>query len=364
MQMMTPLRCAAHFVSRASACTRTQIAYVGGWRGNSNLGDEVLLSAARRIFDPVRLVPVHGYRYETLVGRALPSFRAAMLAGGTLINKRGSLHPAAFYSRLAENFFVFGSGVASSAFWSGRDTDSGFWESQMANWEPILRRCFYIGVRGPLSAESLREYGFKNVVVVGDPVIALAEHAPAVPYDSMGLGLNIGVSGGQVWGDEDEIEKQYTLLARVAHKAGWHVQWFVTWPGDLTITRRAAVASGTDQHIHQACGDHARYMKLVGGLSVFVGMKLHAVALATCAFVPSIMVEYRPKCLDYMASIGQEKFTVRSDRLDGLDLFDRICRIASNRPAHLAELESRVFALRRHQELCAREVLTSICESA
>ncbi len=364
MQLTTPLRLAARFVSRASGCARTQIAYVGGWRGNSNLGDEVMLSAARRIFRPAGLVPARGYRYETLVDRALPSFGGAMLAGGTLINKRGSLRAAAFYSRSAENFFVFGSGVASSAFWSGRDTESGLWESQMDRWAPILRRCSYIGVRGPLSAESLRECGFDNVVVVGDPVIALARRVVAAPDDSMRLGLNIGVSDGQVWGSEREIESQYILLARTARRAGWDVQWFVTWPADLAVTRRAAQASGTDRQIHQVCTDHTRYMKLVGGMSVFVGMKLHAVALATCAFVPSIMVEYRPKCLDYMASIGQEEFTIRSDSLDGLDLLDRVVRIASNRTAHSFELETNLCALGRHQASCARQIMSGICESA
>ena len=242
-------------------------------------------------------------------------------------------------------------------------TESGLWESQMDRWAPILRRCSYIGVRGPLSAESLKACGFDNVVIVGDPVIALAQHVGTAPGDSMRLGLNIGVSGGQVWGSELEIESQYIRLARAARRAGWDVQWFVIWPGDLAVTRRAAEASRTGQYIHRVYGDYTRYMKLVGGMSVFVGMKLHAVALATCAFVPSIMVEYRPKCLDYMASIGQEQFTIRSDSLDGVDLLDRIDRIASNRAAHSFELETNLCALGRHQALCAREVMSGICES-
>jgi polysaccharide pyruvyl transferase WcaK-like protein len=48
----------------------------------------------------------------------------------------------------------------------------------------------------------------------------------------------------------------------------------------------------------------------------FVGIKLHAVALAMCTNVPSLMIEYRPKCREFATTLGVERFCVRSDSLD------------------------------------------------
>ena len=50
-------------------------------------------------------------------------------------------------------------------------------------------------------------------------------------------------------------------------------------------------------------------------MRLFVGIKLHAVALAMCANVPALMVEYRPKCLEFMNTMGMGRFVVRSDAI-------------------------------------------------
>jgi polysaccharide pyruvyl transferase WcaK-like protein len=45
---------------------------------------------------------------------------------------------------------------------------------------------------------------------------------------------------------------------------------------------------------------------------LFIGQKLHATVLATILRIPSIMIEYQPKCRDYMASIDMENFVAKT----------------------------------------------------
>jgi len=351
-------------VSRVAKCRDPQLAYAGGWRGHQNLGDESLFEGMGKIFPSFKLVPVRGERYETSVGKILPDFQAAVLAGGTLINKRGSLPIAEAYSLRMKPFFVFGTGVASPDFWIGRWTDRGFWRSQMHRWEPILRRCIYVGVRGPVSAACLKDYGIGNVEIVGDPVVALAGSDTRTEPAPRTVGLNLGVSGGQVWGIEERITDEYLGLAQAARKHGWEVHWFVVWPGDLEVVLRIAERSGTARHIHRTYTDPYQYLHLVGRISVFFGMKLHAVVLATCAFVPAIMLEYRPKCRDYMASLGEEHLVVRSDRFSGTAVWERLIGMAQRRESISEDLRTKVLALRDLQRERAAEVVNRICESA
>jgi polysaccharide pyruvyl transferase WcaK-like protein len=229
-----------------------------------------------------------------------------MLGGGTLIGQKPVwLDIARDFLGIHPNLVVFGTGVEEPSFWKD--------EPALDVWKPLLERCRFLGVRGPRSAELLADAGLTGIEVVGDPVLHFAareiNHSP-IP-DS--IGLNIGTSDGNVWGDETSIRDEVALLATTARKAGWRVEWYVVWPKDLELTRQAAAASGTSQHLHLIYEDHVRFMREVRRLTAFVGMKLHATVLATCALTPSIMLEYRPKCRDYMQSIGQGDFTFKTD---------------------------------------------------
>ena len=111
-------------------------------------------------------------------------------------------------------------------------------------------------------------------------------------------------------------------LAKNATQAGWKVHWFVVWKNDMDITLEAARKSGTEENIHQEYYDYKKYFDLVRKMSVFVGMKLHSVALAMCAYVPSVMLEYRPKCRDFMMSVNQQHNNIRTDRFKADDVWE------------------------------------------
>jgi len=59
-------------------------------------------------------------------------------------------------------------------------------------------------------------------------------------------------------------------------------------------------------------------------VDVFVGEKLHSVILAMCAHTPGVMLEYRPKCRDFMMSMGLGELNIKTDEITGGSISDRV----------------------------------------
>jgi hypothetical protein len=294
---------------------RAPLAYVGGWLGKQNLGDEALLVAYRALFPKFNLVSYDGGRITRQIVKHLPRMRSGMLGGGTLIGQKPIwLTIPRSFLKLCPHLVVFGTGVEEPSFWKG--------ETTLDEWKVLLELCGFIGVRGPRSAELLGDIGLSQVEVVGDPVLTFAAKDINPDPIPQTVGMNIGTADGAVWGDEARIRDEVVAFAKLAKKSGWGVEWFVVWPKDLEITRLAAEASGTAEHIHMIFEDHEHFIRETRRLTAFVGMKLHATVLATCALTPSIMLEYRPKCRDYMDSIGQGQFTFKTSEFRAGELWE------------------------------------------
>lgn len=332
----------------------------GGGLGQKNLGDELLLVAFRELLTPCNLYVVRGERYERAFAQFVNVFQAGVLAGGTVIDRHpNALRVVQRWLPYLERSFVFGSGVADPSFWTGRKEGRRVRASSLAAWVPLLSQCCYVGVRGPRSASLLRDAGLERVEVIGDPVLMLArDHS--VEITPRTIGLNIGLSRGHIWGSEERLVSEFVALATEARRAGWRVKWFVVWPDDFESTKYVAKESGTDQDIYELYSDHQSFFELVRPLTVFVGVKLHAVALATCAFVPSIMLEYRPKCRDYMQSIGHEQFTIRTDAFHGRQVWQIIAEMGCRRSELAARLRCTILDLRDRQIQRAREIVNSL----
>jgi len=339
MDKATPRRIANAVKSVVSNRRRT-VAYVGGWLGKSNLGDEAIIEAYEALFPQYGFVAFDGGRLASMAGK-VASFRAGLLGGGTLIGLKEWLKPVRQFQRICSHLVILGGGVATPAFCGE--------EGALPEWIPLLRKCELLGVRGPESAQLLAEHGLPNVEVTGDPVLVFADGAVTAPHEPQTLGLNIGFAGGNMWGNEQRVRAEMTILATCARKAGWKVKWFVVWPSDLAITQKTAADSGTAGEINEVYHDPFRYMDMVRPLSVFAGMKLHATALATCAGTPAIMLEYRPKCRDYMSSIGQSHLTFRTDQFTGEQVWEVVQRIDSKRLQAATDLINGIRPLREKQ---------------
>ena len=142
---------------------------------------------------------------------------------------------------------------------------------------------------------------------------------------------------------------------------GWRITLYVVWPKDLSITKALAVEVGIPRSsIYRVYCNPAKFISAVRRHSVFVGFKLHGVVLSFCAGVPSFMIEYRPKCRDFMESIGAEDFVTRADQLS-LDHF--LCKVDLLRK-HGADLIKRTTArlqlFREKQIATARRLLLGL----
>ena len=332
-----------------------RLAYIGGVYGSQNLGDDVLCYAAAKLFSSCTLLEYPRSQHFAKLAKVVLPVRNAVLAGGTLINQKDFwLDLTAIYIQAIPNFIVFGTGVEHPLFSNDR----------LSEWRELLEQCNFIGVRGPLSAQILADAGVNRVEIVGDPALVYAfdmwdQSAAYIPET---IGLNIGWDRVKQWGTQEHIFSEATLLAKRAKDAGWKVKWFVVCSADEGMTTKVATASGTTSDICHVYNDPVEYMNLVKSCSVFVGTRLHSVVLATCAYVPSLMLAYRPKCVDYMLSIGQDDHVIRTDKFRADEVWEKACHLSAERSRFSEALYLSMKPLRGRQLAMAKKLQeTMLC---
>lgn len=316
-----------------------------GWLGHDNLGDEALYLAIQEYFRPVPLAhlsPV--YQPAVAAVASLKRHRVSILGGGTLIASGYRAHFEETLSRTRRGI-VFGAGVADEVFWSAYPDR----KIRVADWRAALERCEYVGVRGPDSVNSLADVGI-SAEILGDPAAWFVRPPGWWMPDERVLGVNVGQAGGQMWGSEEILIEQVGSLVRRAVAEGWRVEFFVVWPNDLEITiATIAEAQINDAVVHTIYGRPDEYLEQVRRATVFVGTKLHSVILAMCAGVPSIMLEYRPKCRDFMKSVDLDHLNIRVDRIDADTLYEQIVGLLGNASGTSREVTERMQLLKNLQ---------------
>jgi len=349
------------FAAQALLTKRPRIGYVGGYQEHKNLGDEALYAALKRLFSSGSFVDYNRGLLPQAIVRHLPGCDLMLMAGGTIIggHKESAYQWAKTCFGLAPHGVVFGSGVVSPEFVSAVLKQPVEIQKQ---WADIIKSCDYVGVRGPLSRKILEDWGIPGAEVIGDPVMSLARGEMPVGRvaDDKLIGFNVGQSRGNVWGSEDHIREQFVKLAQIAGKAGFRVRWFVVWPEDLPVTQRVVRDAGLPVDICEFYDDYNGYMDAVSSVNAFVGMKLHATALATCAFVPSVMLEYNPKCRDYMESIGQGPNSLRTDEFTAEKVWEMVKNLFANRSAVSRRLFEEIAKFRKLQSLRASEICAKL----
>ncbi len=106
----------------------------------------------------------------------------------------------------------------------------------------------------------------------------------------------------------------------------------------------------------------SRYLKVIEEVDVFIGEKLHSVVGAVCAYKPSIMLAYQPKCIDFMKSLGLEDYVLRTDHLDLDQLLQTIELIQGSYESYRNHLYRRVSDLKLVQRQVASEIAKSILQ--
>jgi Polysaccharide pyruvyl transferase len=337
-----------------------------GWAGFGSLGEEATFQLCRRRFPAIDWSPFNAIDYTTkpaqfirqrgldlkqirrVVSEELSTQRrlralaartklrlirlggaeVGICGGDTVINRNAASLRAytEVRKRTGSPVPIFGTGVAHPDFWVDRDPE---WADRRKDWISLFEDLPVVGVRGPYSKAYLEEAGASNVVVCGDPAVALharyANRSPRVRRNgSLRIGVNVGVYT-RTWGTQNEIQSSVTALARWLREAGHRVEIIPAWHRDEAACVESARQSGLDSSaIHRACASHEDFLVQIEELDLMVACNMHAGILSAVANVPFVSIEHQPKCRDFAASIGWEEFLLNADRLQPAALIERV----------------------------------------
>lgn len=279
--------------------TRPTARYIG-WSGHHNLGDEVMLEAVRGLL-PWADVETSGDPGKLLI-----------LGGGTLINRSSYLKRVTERDTPKTERVVIGTGVANPDFWGEQEDPK--------KWTRWLSSCAYVGVRGPLSLQRLRSWGFDGEAEVSGDSALLLEPPDVHPVAGRVV-IAPAWTKGNLWGGSDDLVVD--ALARAVEgwrREGREVVALASSPDDdgqiLQIAQRAG---GVLLPFVQGYLDQTEAIETIASADVVVGERLHACVLAAAVGTPFVPIEYRPKLRDFAASVGLEDLVIRTDELsDGL----------------------------------------------
>jgi polysaccharide pyruvyl transferase WcaK-like protein len=95
-------------------------------------------------------------------------------------------------------------------------------------------------------------------------------------------------------------------------------------------------------------------------MSAFVGIRLHSVIMAMCAGVPSIMLSYAPKCLDFMTSVDLQALAIDLKELTPDTLASRFEQVISSGKEYGEKIARHMTAFRDRQIQKAIEIRTQL----
>ena len=299
------------------------VRYVG-WVGKENLGDEAMLAATRQLL-PWAEVETRGEARNLL-----------LLGGGTLINRNQYLGWLTARDSPRIERAALGTGVASPDFW-GITEDTNEW----LRW---LNSCTYVGVRGPLSAETLVSWGYKGELeICGDPALALP--SPEVEISENRILIAPAWTKGELWGEDDDAV--YSAISEAAMSwvsEGKEVVFMSCHPADdrpILEIRDRLEGAPTSYVAGYLDVDHA--VAEIASSSFVIGERLHACVLAAAAGRPFVPIEYRPKVRDFALSVGMGEHIVRTDDVSGSSLVEAAADIdASTRAMTNAVADYRI----------------------
>jgi polysaccharide pyruvyl transferase WcaK-like protein len=268
-----------------------------GWVGYDNLGDEAMLEAFRRLL-PWATVEVSGTPRELL-----------LLGGGTLINRSTYLGWLTERDSPRIERAVVGTGVANPAYWGVTE--------QTEDWVRWLSSCVYVGVRGPHSETTLRDWGYEGPLEVCGDSALLFERPPAAQAEEGLVVVSPAWTGDELWGgSDDSVMKTLAEAVRGWLGDGREVRFLSCNPADdRPIFETMRAAGHPDLPYLAGYRDLDATLHLLASAELVVGERLHAAVLAAAVGTPFVAVEYRPKLGDFAASVGAESALVRTDHL-------------------------------------------------
>ena len=203
----------------------------------------------------------------------------------------------------------------------------------------------------------LTDSGLKNVEVIGDIALSLANDKINEKKKKKKIAINIGTSSGKVWGNEAKILETISNCVKLLLKNGWDIAFFPVINNDVVYIKKAISKIGVHIPIFMHYKSITKSLNFLSQCDVMIGEKLHSVILAHCVYTPAIMLEYRPKCLDYMTSIGMENFNIKTDEMDVDNIIFLMNKIYNNIYYYQKIIYSKISYYKKLQFNRAREII-------
>ena len=296
------------------------------WRWNGNLGDDMSWAAQESMF-----------KSSLELGQYISSPKAVLVGGGTLIPKAPENPDLLDLSRCLPTV-IFGTGVGDPFFW-GKD--------HIPEWIEILKNSQFIGVRGPLSKDRLEEWGLSSqqIKVIGDTCLYFTEENLKSHHVQGEIAVNLGVTYGQLYGKEEELENIIIQVLNRLVKDGWNITLVCAWePDDVVMDRiKAKVQVKGIEHWHD---DYSRALQSIKKFDVVLCEKLHIGVTAACQGIPFVPLNYRSKVMDFCRSIDWEEFCVTTKNPDPDQILEKINSLVRVRKYYSNRLHQSVLSMR------------------
>jgi hypothetical protein len=354
--------------------TTQPIAGYIGWLGYENFGDEALYIAFKNLFPQFQILTYNNYpkqlNYNKIRQNIYPIellfyrhfikknnfYNFVFLGGGTLINHEEFLEYLQIVLQNQDQIIVFGSGVSEPSFRAEHHPEVNY-SQLMKDWISVLEKAVYVSVRGPKSARILEANGFQKAKVIGDPALSLCTPKPPNSSRTGLVAINL-CSQRLMWGKQERVTEIIAQLAKYFLEKGWDVEFIPMQPVDLHLGLKIIQDFNLPKmSIWRNFQDIGKTINRIQTYDIMVGQRLHSVVIACGCGVPSIMLEYQPKCGDFMESIGMQQFSLRTDALELDKVISLIHDIDENYGEYCNQLLSICNSYRILQRQAAQEII-------
>ncbi|MEA5577330.1 sulfotransferase [Anabaena sp. UHCC 0451] len=346
-----------------------------GFVGYQNLGDEALYLGFKKLFTNQNILlyysraepdyrqqyksaPIELILYRNLIKRD-NFYDFVFLGGGTLIHWQSYLDWFQEALHQGKPGIVLGTGVADPAFWQEKRPEVNYTQL-MADWVSVLKDASYVAVRGFQSARILEAHGLTKPQVIGDPALSLCIPRQLNFSRQRIIGINLG-SHGFIKGEQNHINEVIACVVHHLLLLGWQVEFLPLHKSDFQLGQTLIHQYHLPHvSIWQEFTNIEKTLARIQSYDLVLGQRLHSAVLACGCGVPTILLEYQPKCRDFMESIEQQKFCLPTDALELDHIYSLIDDIDHNYQEHSQQLVSIGNAYRFKQKQAAQHSMNLI----